>query len=281
VTSGQLRDFYSQWLGPNRATLIAVGPVNARDLSAVLERHFGVWEPSSNPSAQPLVPAAEFSRSRAGLRSRIGLRSRVALIDRSDLAQTGIFAAMRLPPRRDPDIDALTVANAALGGMFSSRLNLVLRETHGWSYGAHSRMHHARFGGLWIVHAFVRPDRAADAMREMHRQLHGLARQQSIGEAEFVRVRDHLVASLPAAYETNAQLAEALRDLVLHDLPDNYYAETAGHLARLRLRDLSRACRRRLGAAHISWLVIGDAARISPQVASAGFGAPEIIDAAR
>ncbi len=266
VTAEQVRDFYSQWLRPNRATLIAVGPVKAREVIALLGRTLGVWPPSLNPSAEPMAPSIEFSRSRVGL------------IDRSGLAQAGIFAALPLPPQRDPNIDALTVADAILGGMFSSRLNLALRETHGWSYGAHSRMLHARFGGLWIVHAFVRPDRAADAMSEIQRQLRGLARQQSIGDAEFVRVRNHIVASLPAIYETNAQLAEALRDIVVHDLPDNYCAEMAGRLARLRPRDLSRACRRQFGAARVSWLIIGDAAQISPQVASSGFGAPEIIE---
>ena len=273
LTAGQLRDFYSRWLRPNRATLIAVGPVNERELSAVLTQTLGAWEPSRNPIPEAIVPPTEFSD--------VDLRSRVALIDRPDVAQTGIFAAMRLPPHRDPNIEALTVANAALGGMFGSWLNLALREKHGWSYGVKSQMHHARFGGLWIIHAFVRSDRAGDAMHEMNRQLHRLTRQRSLHETEFVRVRDHLIASLPARYETNAQLTETLRDLVLHDLPDNYYAEMARRLAAQRLRDFTLVCRRQFDATHVAWLVIGDAARISPQVASAGLGTPEIIDAAR
>lgn len=264
VTAEQILDFYSQWLMPNRATLITVGAVKADEFSALLGRTFGAWRPSSNPPVELMTSSLRFFGSRVGL------------IDRAGLAQVGIFAALPLPPPQDPDIDALTVANAVLGGMFGSRLNLALRETLGWSYGARSQMLHARYGGLWVVHSFVRPARTADAICAIQRQLHELARQ-SIDDAEFVRVRNHVVASLPARIETNAQLAQALGSLVLQALPDDYYADMAGRIARLQAAELSRACRRS-GATHASWLIIGDAARLSPQISAAGFGSPEIIE---
>jgi zinc protease len=266
ATGERVQEFYSRWLRPNRATLVTVGPVRMRDLLALLGQTFGAWQPSSNSVAEPMTPAMKFSRSRP------------CLIDRVGLAQVGIFAALPLPSRRDPDIDALMVANVVLGGMFSSRLNLALRETHGWSYGTRSELLHARFGGLWLVHSFVRSDRAADVISEIRQHLDRLARQRSVTNAEFTRARNHVVASLPAGYETNAQCAQALEHLVLHALPDDYYAAMAGRLVGLRARDLSRSVRR-VGAAPVSWLIVGDAARTSEQLSSSGLGAPEIIAA--
>jgi zinc protease len=266
ITAERVQNFYSRWLRPNHATLVVVGPFKACALMEMLEGTLGAWQPSPNSCAERTVSATRLSCSRVGL------------IDRAGIGQAGIFAVLPLPPPTDPDLDALTLVNEVLGGMFSSRLNLALREARGWSYGAHSRMLHARYGGLWTFHALVRSDAAVDAVKEVQRQLRGVVRRQPIEEAELARARDHLVASLPAVHETNRQLSEALENLVLRRMPDNYFAEMVGRLARLRPRDLSRAYRRQLGRAHIAWLIIGDAARIAPRMSSSGVGIPEMME---
>jgi len=267
ATAEQVRNYHSRALRSDAATLIAVGPFETPAMIALVEKSFRGWQPSSEVSTTPLLTPVESRRS-----------GELAVIDRAGRAQAAIFAALPLPARRDPEVDALVIADAILGGTFNSRLNQMFREQSGWSYGAYSRMLHARRGGLWIVHTFVRPDRVAAAINEIRRQLPDGARGRAIDEAEFMRARDYLIASLPARRETNSQIAEALQASVLHDLADGYHADFARRLAHLRLPDLRRVCTRRIDHASIAWLVIGEAASLVGEIASAGCDVPRTID---
>jgi zinc protease len=255
VTVERVRDFYSRSMCANRATVIAIGPVEASVMVAQVKRALEDWRPSSELSTQPPIPKFEGRRSEA-----------ISLIDRRGMAQAAIFAALVLPPHQDPDIDGLIVADAILGGTFNSRLNLAFREQSGWSYGAYSRMFHARHGGLWIAYSFVHRDRAVAALEEMRRQLPTATQGHPIDDLEFASARDHLIATLPARYETNDQLADALQEAVLHDLPDDYHANFASRLAHLHPQDFRAECARWINEANITWIVIGEAERLQAEM---------------
>ncbi len=256
VTVERVKDFYSRAMCANRATVIAIGPFEASEMVAQIKRVLGDWRPSSESSTQP-PPIPKFERRRS---------EAISLIDRRGMPQAAIFAALALPPHRDPDIDGLVVADAILGGTFNSRLNLAFREQSGWSYGAYSRMFHARHGGLWIAYSFVRRDRVPAAIEEMRRQLPIATQGHPIDDLEFASARDHLIATLPARYETNAQLADALQEAVLHDLPDDYHANFASRVARLHPHDFRAECARWINEANITWIVIGEAERLRAEM---------------
>jgi predicted Zn-dependent peptidase len=169
------------------------------------------------------------------------------------------------------------VADALLGGSFTSRLNLNLREAKGWCYVARTMLLSERVAGLWIVYALVEPDKTAAAMSEIRRELHDLIDQRPVTSQERDATTEYLIRRMPAESETNAQIAGSIEDEIVYRLPRSYSSDRPARLRALRTEEITEACRAIIDKHTISWFVIGDAARIASTIASEGFGTPDVI----
>jgi zinc protease len=266
ITYDDLCSYYARYLMPHSSTLIVAGSCEATYLRAQLEKAFEQWR--AVPCAAVPNPTSLTAANAPAVR----------IINRPDLSQTVVAAGLPTLARNSTNAEALTVANAILGGIFTSRLNLTLRERKGWTYGVRSLLLDARLQGLWLIRTAVRTDSAAQAMAEIADEIENLAGGRPATADEFSRAVDYLVARIPSSYETCAQMADALAGLIIYRLPTDYPRSLASRLRRLRPDDVTETCHQILAAGATKWLVVGAATELVDQLRIAGFGDIEVVE---
>jgi zinc protease len=181
-------------------------------------------------------------------------------------------------PRLHPDYFPATVMNAVLGGLFSSRINLNLREAHGYTYGAFSTFVYRRQAGPFFIGSGIRSDVTAPAVSEIMKELKKLV-DKGITQPELDLGRDSIVRSLPANFETSAQAAGALGNIYLYDLGPQYYAQLPAAMQTVNTESVLGAARKYLAPARMILVVVGDRATIEPELKKLDLGAVEFRDA--
>lgn len=259
-----LSAFHATRLGPERSTLLAVGKTDPDGLTARLESLLGDWR--SVAARTDPIPEANPAGG-----------TRVYLLDRPDSIQSIVFGGQVVPQRGHPDELALEAFNHALGGAFTSRLNLNLREDKGWTYGAHSLLWSARGQCPFLLYASVQTDRTADSLREMDREIRAMLDDRPIEDGELEMARTQLVGSLPAQWETLAGIGGALEDLVTYDLPPTYWDDYVERAQALSTEQVTSGASRWLDPGRFVWVVVGDLSTVRQQVESLDIGPVEQI----
>ena len=251
LTRADLQRFHSSFVQPGNATIVAVGDVTAPVLLARLEEVFGSW--SGAGARPPVVAAAPQVRARS-----------VWLIDLPGAPQSEIRIGRVGPPRSTPDYFPLIVANAVLGGSFTSRLNQNLREQHGYTYGASSRFDFRLSTGPFVAGAAVETSKTALALAEFFKELEGI--RKPIGEEELARARNYVALRYPAGFETTGELAGKLEGKVLFDLPDDYFTTYMDRVAKVTPSDVERVTAQYIDPHGVAVIVVGDRKRIEPEI---------------
>lgn len=269
LQAADLRAYQQQVLRPDNATLIVVGNVQADTLQPDLEAAFSDWH------APKFVRRASLSVPRVAQPAA----TRVYLVDRPGAVQSVIIAGELLPARGNPDELAFKLGNEVLGGLFTSRLNMNLREGKHWSYGAGSFVLDTRAQRPLLLYAPVQTDHTADAMREMLGEVKGIVSKQPVTSGEMTRATGSLTRSMAGKYETNAALLGALAEQLIYGLPDDYYSSYIGRLDALQREQVNRALKRELSPKQLTWIVVGDLQRIGQQVRALNIGPVKVLDA--
>jgi zinc protease len=193
-------------------------------------------------------------------------------VDKPGAPQTYVTCAQPALSRLDPRYPAFVVLNAALGGQFTSRINMNLREDKGVTYGAQSYLE-SRPGILpWVLATSVQTDRTAESLSEIRREVARIAADEPLTEREFQNARDSLVLKYPQSFETQAQLATGLASLWTLGLPDDYHARMLAALEGVTLEECRRAGAEILDPETLVWVVVGDGAALSAALPGAGLG---------
>jgi zinc protease len=179
--------------------------------------------------------------------------------------------------RSSPDYFPLRVFNAVLGGTFTSRLNLNLRERNGFTYGVRSAFRTRRARGPFVVSTGVGTDVAVAAVRECLAEIDTILADGPT-EAEVAAVKDYLIGVFPLTMETTSQLAGQMGNLVTHDLPDDYYARWRDEMAAVGASEAREAGRRCLRPGDLRIVVVGDAAALRGGLEELGVGPVETVD---
>lgn len=261
----QLADFHRRWFTPKGSTLIAVGDLDMETLKSLAQRYFGDWRPETaqDPAVAPANTSASVSANTT--------RDTIYVVDMPGSGQANIAGAMVLPAGNRVDIDALNLANKALGGGFTSRINLNLREDKHWSYGTYSNVLEALGPQLFIAGGGVQIDKTGPALAELRREWLDFTGPRPLTASELNKVREQRVRQLPGAYETNDDLLEALAKNLRLQRPENSLRDESQRLRQLDLVAVQRQAKV-LAPNHVVWLVIGDRARILPQLRQLGWG---------
>lgn len=252
-------------LDPSGATLIVAGDLAGLDVARLAEERFSAWQP--RPAAQRDERAAAHP---AG--------PRVVLVDRPGSAQSEVRIGHVGLSRRTPDFHAVAVLNGVLGGTFGSRLNRVLREELGYTYGVHSSFEMRRGAGPFTIRTGVQTDVTVPAIVETMRLLRAIC-QEEVEPAELELVRDYLVGIFPLRFEGSAAVAAALAGLAVFELPDDELDRYRPGILAVRATDVLAAAERYIRPADASIVVVGDAARVEQSLRAAELGALEIIGA--
>jgi zinc protease len=258
LSRGEVETFYQTWLKPNNATLIIAGDTTIEEILPKLERLFGGWKPGAVP-AKSLVAAAPAAAPT------------LYLIDRPGAMQSAIFAAELAPPKSDKADIAIQTMNDILGGTFTSRINMNLREDKHWSYGAHSSLVPARGQRLFLISAPVQTDKTKESVAELQRELGELVGTRPITPDELAKAQKDQTLKLSGAWETLGHVAHSVAEMVTFSLPSDYFTRYPEKVTDLTVSDAEAAARTVVHPKQLVWVVIGDRAKIEPGLHELGF----------
>ena len=263
VTRDDLVDFWRRHYVPGNAALVVSGDIARGELKALVESRFAAWARADVPDGGAEEPA--------------GTPARLVLVDQPGAVQTALRVTSIGVTRTTPDFPALQVLNAALGGMFSSRLNDKLRETKGYTYGISSWFRYDRTPGPFVIASSVRRDATGASVREIFSEVNAM-RDAPLPAAELDTARDAQVLSLPGAFETNADIGASMADIFIYGLPLDYYARLPGQLSAVTAAQVQAAARKYLAPDKMKVVAVGDRKRILPQLQPLGLGTVEMRD---
>ena len=264
TTRDDLQEFWKRHYLPGNAALVVAGDIGAAELKSLVEKSFGAWRPRPRLAIAAAQPATTHAR--------------LVLVDKPDAPQTAMRVARLGPPRLTPDYPRITVMNAALGGLFTSRISNNLREEKGYTYGAYSGFQFRRSTGTFAVRTSVRTDVTAPAVQEIFKEVHGM-RDKPVGRDELDRARDSQVRSLPGEFETSASTVASFRDLFVYDLGLDYYGKLPSRLTAVTPGAMQAVARKYLPPESLVVVTVGDRAKIEAQLAKLGLGTIEFRDA--
>ena len=251
--------FHQSWIRPDNATIFAVGDVPLADLVPQLEARFGDWTAPAiakgvkNFAAVPPTP-----------------RARIILVDRPQSPQSVIAAGYVLPVRGTEDLLVLRAANEVLGGDFLSRINMDLRETKGWTYGSSSSVSLREDLVPYVISAPVQADKTGPSIAAILDQVRGFTTAKGVTGVELQRVINGNTRQLAGQFETSAAVLSALRSNALYHRPDDYWETIAERYRGLTAAQLDQAGRQVIDPSKIVWVVVGDAAKVRPQLQGLG-----------
>jgi len=269
LTRDDLVDYHRDWVRPEGATLVVVGDTTLDELVPMLERHLGDWRGQGDAPAPVEVEQVALPEG-----------PRVFLIDQPGAVQANIFAGQLVPSTRSDDATEFELANTIIGGQFSSRLNMNLREDKHWAYGAYSFASGAVGQRPWIAFSPVQIDRTADALAELQREISEFATGVAPPTAEETeKVRATEIRSLPGAYETSRSVAGTIAGIVRYDRPDDYVFQRRDEIAGLTAQELDAVVQRTLDPSALTWVVVGDLGEIEVPVRELQLGEVQVLDA--
>jgi zinc protease len=265
-TRDDLVNYHRLWFKPNNATLVVTGDTTLKEITPLLEKAFASWKPGETPKIA--VPSREQPKQTV-----------VYLIDKPGAAQSVIIGGHLLAPRNDPDTTPFEVLNALLGGQFTSRINMNLREEKGYTYGAGTFPFQAKGQGLLAVYAPVRTDVTKESLQELMKELREIrdARPPTIDEVKFAQ--SNLTMSLPGQYETAGGVAGKISDIVTYNLPDDFYSKYPAAVNATTPEALAALAKKSLLPEHLILLIVGDRALIEPKIKELNLGQINYIDA--
>jgi len=268
MTRDDLFGFINAWIRPDNATIFVVGDTSLADIMPLLEKNFGKWKAPKSLAGQKQIP--DVTRH---------ARARIFLVDKPGAPQATIIAGQTAPSFSDSRFFDLNAMNEILGGNFSSRLNMDLREDKGWSYGAYSGIISAKGPGLYVFIAPVQIDKTAEAMREILKVVSAIRGTTPPTEDELAPMRKNKVLTLPGRFESGRALLGYIMDNEIRGR-DYKYAETLPERYQNVSSDLIlKVARDILRPDSLTWIVVGDLSKIEQKIRDLHMGEVEIIDA--
>jgi zinc protease len=190
---------------------------------------------------------------------------RVLVVDKANAPQTMLLLGQVSVERSDPDYEKLDTMNQILGGLFSSRINLNLRERNGYTYGAFSAVLENRGRAPLIVGSSVRTDVTGPALQEMIREMHGMLAAE-VTKEELDMAKESIARSLPARFETTQSIVGSIGNLYMYDLAPEYYEGLPGRIAALTPADVYASTQKHLKPDQMVVVAVGDRRTIEAQV---------------
>ena len=258
ITLDDIKGFHGRWLRPNNATLVVTGDISIEELVAKLEKRFGTWQKAEVPKKNiPEVKAA-------------GTTGKIFLIDRPESQQSVILAGYLTKPYGQMDEVALEQMNNVLGGDFTSRINMNIREDKHWSYGTRSFIRNTRGQRPFLISAPVQTDKTKESIQEIAKELNMFVGDKQISQAEFDKTRQNTVLSMSGQWETNAAVTGSLMDVVRYNLPDDYWKKYSARVQSLQLKDVQSLAKTMVQPGNVGWFMAADAAKVKGGLSELG-----------
>jgi zinc protease len=266
VTRDDVANLAKQFFVPVNATAYLVGDMTRADAKAKLERAFKVWPRSGQKIAinYPAAPAPG--------------PTTIYLVDMPSKPQSEIVLARTMPPEYSPDMAKIDVMDAILGGLFASRLNLNIREVHGYSYGFNSGAFWQKGPSSERAQGAVTREKTDSSLIEAMKEVRGLTGTLPVKEEELNAAKNSLTLSLPARLQSNAGIAGMISQLVDDDLPKDWWSRYIAEVNATTPADVAAMAQKYMDPAHLTILVVGDGAKITEAVRATGIAPVVMLD---
>jgi zinc protease len=267
ITQQDMITFHSAWVRADNAKIFVSGDTNIAEITAKLEAAFGQWKaPTQNKGEKSFTDVA------------LAKKTKVILVDRPNSPQSMIVAGHLMPSSGADNYLELETMNGVLGGTFTARMNMNLREDKGWAYGAYTGITSARGQRLWYNYAPVQTDKTAAAMSEIIGEITNYRSNKPATQEELDLFVKSKTLTLPGRFEKSNTV---LNHMISNDnlgreqksaekLQSKYDNMTPAMMAKLAKSEFKPEA--------MVWVVIGDLAKVEANIRKLNLGDVEIWD---
>lgn len=268
INRQDLLDFHEMWIRPDNAKIYVVGDTNIDEIRDELNRAFGSWQNPKRPKGNKNLTDA-----------RYGEKTRIILVDRPEAVQSIIIAAHLVSSSTDENAFNINAMNNILGGEFTSRINMNLREDKGWSYGASSSISQAIRQRSFRVSASVQTDKTAASMQEIVGEIKAYQNETPPSAEELDLMVKGRTLPLPGRFATNNSLINYIMSNEHYNRPYNYAETLTDKYASLSPELLQATAKETLRPDAMTWVIVGDLAEIEQNIRDLSLGEVEVWDA--
>jgi zinc protease len=251
---------------PSAATFLIVGDITPADARSVAQQAFGGW----TATRAPLPAVANPIRPSTG--------TRVILVDRPGSVQSSIVVGQPGFRATDTDYIPMVALTHVLGGGFSSRMNMNLREKHGYTYGAFAGLDLRPGAGAFRMNSEVRTSATDSALVEAVGEYRRIA-TEAVPTPELQGMVNNLVSGFPNSVQTVQGLSGSLQSLIVWGLPLDFYTTYRERLSAVTPADLQQVAASKLTPNNLIVVVAGDLSKIEAPIRARNFGTVEVWDA--
>jgi zinc protease len=255
--------FYQTHFIPNNSFIIFAGDITPSEALPLVEKYFGGWKKGKNPHK-------EFQTVKDVNQTK------VVIVDKPGAVQSAIRIGHLGIDRKNKDYVKVYTLNTLLGGYFNSRINMNLRETHGYTYGASSFFDARIYPGPFIVSADVRNEVTDSSIAEVIKELKRII-DEPVPEDELKMAKDYIVGSFPLQIETPAQVASRVMTIEIYGLPKDFYDRFREEVKKITAKDIQETARKYLHPDKLLIVVSGNSKQIKPVLEK--FGPVVVYDA--
>ncbi len=267
LTRDDLLSFWKTWLRPDNATLIVTGDATMEQLLPMLQQTLGKWKAPQEP-----LPKKELATVTPADKTK------VYLVNFPAAGQSVIVGSQLTAPSNNPEALSFNLVNDIIGGQFTARVNMNLREDKGWAYGANSYAKSAQGQRAYLVTTSVQADQTGPAVQEILREYQEFIDAKPATEAELNLVKRNNIRALPGNYETNNALLGSIRSIVEFGLPESNLYDYAQRVEAVDLAKVQQIAKQKLNPDHFTWLIAGDLDKIRPQIEKLNLGEIVVLD---
>lgn len=257
ITRDDLVKAYQTWLVPSNATLVVVGDITIDDLKKKAEQAFKSW----NKGTAPTKKIAEVS---------LPSKEVIYFIDRPQSSQSVVVAGNLIPASKNLDEAAIEIANAIIGGEFTSRINMNIREDKHWSYGASSFINETAAQQPFLTWTSVQADKTKETIQEIQRELKEYTSSNPATQEEISNNQTNMLLRIPGTYETGNAVLNTIIKMASQNLKDSYPEDYAKNLKSVKPEDIHKAAKILAKPDKLTWVIVGDKAKVLDAVKSLG-----------
>jgi zinc protease len=266
VTRDDVANLAKALFVPANATVYIVGDMTRAMAKAKLERAFKMW-PAGGQKLAISYPAAPAPGP-----------TTIYMVDMPNKPQSEIVIARTVPPEYSPDMARIDVTDAILGGLFQSRLNLNIREVHGYSYGFNSGTAWLKGPGFEQAAGAVTREKTDSALIQAMKEIRGMTGGVPATPDELLAARNSLTLSLPSRVQSIGGISNVVSRIVDNNLPRDWWAQYIAQVNATTPADVAAMSAKYMDPGHLVVVIVGDGAKISDAVRATAIAPVVVLD---
>lgn len=262
INNDEIKSYYSKFILPNNSFIIAVGDITKEELKENLNEKISVWEKGN----------VDFQVGTAGSPDK----KTVYIVNKKDSVQTEIRVGHHSTGKKSKDYFSKHLLNTILGGQFTSRINLNLREKHGYTYGAGSSFNYYKEDAYFGVSTSVGIENTTNALNEIFYELHNI--RNGVTEEELSFAKSSITRKFPLNFETFRQVASHIIGRVIYDLPEDYFEKYIENITAVTIDEVNKAAKENIVADSAMTVLVGDKDKLLKQLKDENFGEIKVVE---